>query len=73
MVHTELLCVLGVQSLPAVDLHRVGTDDAAEGISSEQVIQHIEADVPAGGADATPVTPYVAPESFDLSKAPKGE
>lgn len=25
-------------------------------------------DVPAGGADATPVTPYVAPESFDLSK-----
>lgn len=30
-------------------------------------------DVPAGGADATPVTPYVAPESFDLSKVPKGE
>lgn len=30
-------------------------------------------DVPQGGADATPVTPYVAPESFDLSKAPKGE
>lgn len=29
-------------------------------------------DVPPGGADATPVTPYVAPESFDLSKAPKG-
>jgi uncharacterized protein len=24
-------------------------------------------DVPAGGADATPVTPYVAPESFDLA------
>ena len=30
-------------------------------------------DVPSGGADATPVTPYVAPESFDLSKAPKGD
>ena len=29
-------------------------------------------DVPSGGADATPVTPYVAPESFDLSKVPKG-
>ena len=29
-------------------------------------------DVPATGADATPVTPYVAPESFDLSKVPKG-
>jgi len=30
-------------------------------------------DVPTGGADATPITPYVAPESFDLSKVPKGE
>jgi type 1 glutamine amidotransferase len=30
-------------------------------------------DVPKGGADATPITPYVAPESFDLSKVPKGE
>lgn len=29
-------------------------------------------DVPKAGADATPVTPYVAPESFDLSKVPKG-
>ncbi len=29
-------------------------------------------DVPKGGADATPITPYVAPESFDLSKVPKG-
>ena len=29
-------------------------------------------DVPKDGADATPVTPYVAPESFDLSKVPQG-
>ena len=29
-------------------------------------------DVPQGGANATPVTPYVAPDSFDLSKVPKG-
>jgi type 1 glutamine amidotransferase len=29
-------------------------------------------EIPSGGADATPVTPYVAPESFDLSKVPKG-
>jgi hypothetical protein len=28
--------------------------------------------VPQSGANATPVTPYVAPESFDLSKVPKG-
>jgi hypothetical protein len=27
-------------------------------------------EVPAQGADATPVAPYVAPESFDLSKPP---
>lgn len=27
-------------------------------------------EVPPGGADATPVTPYVAPDSFDLSKVP---
>ncbi len=30
-------------------------------------------EVPAAGADATPITPYVAPESFDLSKVPKGD
>ena len=30
-------------------------------------------EIPSGGGDATPVTPYVAPESFDLSKVPKGE
>jgi type 1 glutamine amidotransferase len=29
-------------------------------------------DIPKSGADATPVAPYVAPESFDLSKVPKG-
>src|SRR5262252_3277164 len=44
---TKLLCVLGVQSLPA-ELHRLGTSDAADGASSEQLIQHIEADVPSG-------------------------
>lgn len=30
-------------------------------------------DVPPGGADPTPITPYFAPESFDLSKVPKGD
>jgi type 1 glutamine amidotransferase len=29
-------------------------------------------DVPQSGGNATPITPYVAPESFDLSKVPKG-
>src|SRR5215475_2216122 len=39
----ELLGVLGVQSLPATELHRLGTNDAADGSSAEKVIQHIEA------------------------------
>jgi uncharacterized protein len=29
-------------------------------------------EVPRDGTDATPMSPYVAPESFDLSKVPKG-
>ena len=29
-------------------------------------------EIPADGADATPMAPYVAPESFDLSKVPQG-
>src|SRR5206468_6465706 len=47
-LNAELLCVLRVQSLPATELHRLGTNDAADGGSAEQVIQHVEADVPAG-------------------------
>src|SRR5690242_2520025 len=47
---TKLLCVLGVQSLPAAELHRRGTNDAADGRSAEKVIQGIETDVPPGGA-----------------------
>src|SRR5438445_10627298 len=46
--YAELLCVLRVQSLPASELHRLGTNDAAEGGSAEQVIQNIEANVPPG-------------------------
>src|SRR5438094_6779721 len=41
--NAELLCVLGVQPLPAAELHRVATNDAADGSSAEQVIQNIEA------------------------------
>ncbi len=45
---TELLCVLGVQSPPAAELHRLTTSDAADGSSAEQVIQNIETNVPPG-------------------------
>src|SRR6266480_2518544 len=48
-LNAELLCILRAQSLPA-ELHGRGTNDAAEGGSAEQVIQHIEANVPPGSA-----------------------
>src|SRR6266851_6126900 len=48
LFNTELLGVLGVQPLPAAELHRLGTNDAADGGSAEQVIQNIETDVPPG-------------------------
>src|SRR5262245_62825430 len=35
-LNAELLCVLGVQSLPATELHRLGANDAAEGGSTER-------------------------------------
>src|SRR4051812_24649203 len=44
----ELLCVLRVQSLPAAEPHRVGTDRASDRGSAEKAIEHIEADVPPG-------------------------
>src|SRR2546430_9903873 len=47
-LNAELLCVLRAQSLPA-ELHGLGTNDAAEGRSAEQVIEHIEANLPPGG------------------------
>src|SRR5438552_18142273 len=43
--NTELLGVLRVQPLLAAELHRLATNDAADGSSSEQVIQNIETNV----------------------------
>ena len=40
--NTELLGVLRVQPLPAVELHRLATNDAADGSSAEKAIQNIE-------------------------------
>src|SRR5450432_639973 len=42
----ELLRVLGVQSRPA-ELHGFGADDASDGLTGEQPLQHVEADVQA--------------------------
>ena len=41
-VDAELLGVLGVQSLPAAELHGLGADDASNGLTGEKPIQHIE-------------------------------
>src|SRR5262245_29394371 len=47
-LNAELLCVLGVQSLPAVELHGFGADDASNGLTRQKPIQHIETNVPPG-------------------------
>src|ERR1035441_301989 len=43
-LNAELLCVRGVQSLPAAELHRLATSDAADGSSAEKVIQNIRSE-----------------------------
>ena len=58
----ELLGVLGVQSLPAAELHGLGADDAADGSSAEKAIQNIETDVPPGGAHRDEAAIDVVPQ-----------
>src|SRR5438876_10604242 len=60
--YAELLCILRVPSLPAAELHRVGTDDAADGRSAEKVIQNVEADVPPGGTHRDEAAIDVGPQ-----------
>src|SRR2546421_10025887 len=61
-LNAELLCVLRAQSLPVAELHRVGTNHAAEGRSAEQVIQHIEANVPPGSTHRDVAAGAVGPQ-----------
>src|SRR2546422_3555266 len=61
-LNAELLGVLRVQSLPASELHRRGTNDAADGGSAEQVIQHIEAKVPPGSTHRDEAAIDVGPQ-----------
>src|SRR5215813_8159202 len=60
--NAELLCVLGIQSLPTAELHRVGTNDAADGSSAEKVIQNIEANVPPGSTHRDEAAIDVGPQ-----------
>src|SRR5207247_2462083 len=61
-LNAELLCVLGVQSLPAAELHGLGADDASNRLTGEKPIQHIEADVPARSAHRYESTVDVVPK-----------
>src|SRR5215471_3294873 len=62
-LNTELLCVLGVQSLPAGELHRLTASDAADGISAEKAIQNIERNVPPGSTHGDEAAIEVGPQS----------
>jgi len=48
--NTELPGVLGVQSLPAAELHDLGADDASNRLTREEALKDVEGDVPARGA-----------------------
>src|ERR1700730_237231 len=60
--NTELLGVLRVQPLPAAELHRLSTSDAADGSSAEKAIQNIDTNVPACGAPRDEAAIDVVPQ-----------
>src|SRR5262245_16992246 len=61
-LNAELLCVLGVQSLPATELHGLGADDASNRLTREEPLKDVEADVPARGAPRDEAALDVVPE-----------
>src|SRR3984893_17550824 len=60
--NAELLCVLGVQSLPAAELHGLGADDASNRLTREAPLKEVEADVPARGAPRDEAAIDVVPQ-----------
>ena len=58
----ELLCILGVQSLPAAELHGLGADDASDRLTREEPVKDVEANVPARGAPRDEAAIDVVPE-----------
>src|SRR5512146_744398 len=68
---TKLLGVLGVQSPPAVELQGLGADDTSQGLTGEQPIQHIEADVPSGSTHRDEAAIDAGPQR-EAGAAPKG-
>src|SRR5215475_6310326 len=70
-LNAKLLGVLSVQSLPSAELHRVGADDASDGVAGEKPIQHVQADVPPGSAHCDEAAIDVGPQR-QTRAAPKG-
>src|SRR3984893_17446314 len=62
-LNAELLYVLGVQSLPAAELHGLGADDASNRLTREEPLKDVEADVPARGAPRDEAAIDVVPQS----------
>jgi hypothetical protein len=60
-LHAELLCVLRVQPLPA-ELHRLTTNNAADGSSVQKAIQNIETNVPPGSTHGDEAAIDVVPQ-----------
>src|SRR5919109_783268 len=60
--YTKLLGVLQVQPLPAAELHRVGADQAADGLPREEPIEHIETNVPSRSAHGDVALTDVGPQ-----------
>jgi hypothetical protein len=61
-LNTELLCVLGVQSLPAVEVHGISADDASNRLARKEPLKDVEADVPARSAPRDEAAIDVVPE-----------
>lgn len=69
LLDTELFCVLGVESLPAAKLHCLRAGKAADRISPKQVIENIEANVPARGAHRNESTINAGPQRQTCARA----
>src|SRR3979409_318574 len=61
-LNAEVRCVLRVQSLPATELHRLGTNDAADWGSAEKAIKNIEANMPPGSTHRDEAAIDVGPQ-----------
>ena len=70
--NAETLCVLGVQSLPAAELHGLGADDASNRLTREEPLKDVEADVPARGAPRDEAAIDVVPQHQARAAATKG-